>query len=109
MENLKIYWLFKPGGLESLKNLVHAIAGESRLKNLELSPKHGGRVDYRGDDILQHIITKHGKTLQVLKIPNMHPSLQVAGRTFGQTPNLKKIYIGITYSLKVSMMQLLFI
>lgn len=86
--------------MKNLQNLFLAITGKSQLQYLKLRAYYARHRQFRGDPIVSSILAHHGKTLEVLKLEQFHPTISLCEGLF-HCPNLLKLVIALTHTLQV--------
>jgi hypothetical protein len=88
-----------------LEPLVRSIAGKSRLERLDIktSASRVWRSGVHATEFFSYILANYSQTLQILKLPHLHPSVELMQRILSECKVLRKLWIGATSSLVVSL------
>ncbi|KIM23072.1 hypothetical protein M408DRAFT_332548 [Serendipita vermifera MAFF 305830] len=83
-----------------LKKLLQCVAGDSRLRKLDIDTSNRTPKILNGDAILGHIVSTHGDTLQKLKLANFHLSSTHLKCLLLSCKQLEALWLGLPPHLK---------
>jgi hypothetical protein len=89
------------GGGQRLYTFLRSIAGSSRLKSLDIGCSLYPPTFLECKELLDHIASTHGPTLETLKIPLLKPNAQNLQNILTRSKRLRELWFFVNQNLKV--------